>query len=49
MRWAKARIFTVVRRAEESSREDGGLKRRLLNICRAASLGDGFGKKLLIP
>lgn len=32
MRWAKARIFTVVRRPEKSSREAGGVKRRLLNI-----------------
>lgn len=39
MRWAKARIFTVVRRAEDNSREVVGVKRRLVNICGEALLG----------
>ena len=33
MRCAKARIFRVVKRAEESSKEVGRMKRRLVNIC----------------
>lgn len=32
MRWANARILRVVRRAEESSKEVGRMKRRLVNI-----------------
>lgn len=38
MRWAKARIFTVVRRADESSKGFGGVKMRLANICGEALL-----------
>lgn len=42
MRWAKARIFTVVRRAEDSSKEIEGLMRRLVNICGEALLAIGL-------
>lgn len=52
MRWAKAKIFTVVKRAEKSSKEAGGVKRRLLNISGEALFGFGllvleFGRDLL--
>lgn len=42
MRWAKAKIFTVVKRAEKSSKEAGGVKRRLLNISGEALFGFGL-------
>lgn len=49
MRCAKARIFMVVRRAEKSSKDAGGVKRRLLNICEEALLGVGLLVLELIP
>ena len=42
MRWANARIFRVVRRAEESSKEVGRMKRRLVSICGRSLLEVGL-------